>query len=154
MMVSAFTNCKVHLSNLTFIADTISLHNDNSFLPEPTQTTITARLVPGVNATTAKFPSSYYAVDIHTAFQFKSTNKLAVDTQFESFFRLPWKSSTYYYHKSRWLSALWDVRDKAINAGYTDAGQYNKFLAAQPAKDGELRAAKRKVRAAQRRLLA
>jgi hypothetical protein len=153
-MVSAFTNRKVHLSDLTFIADTISLHDDDSFLPEPTQTTTTARLMPGVNATTAKFPSSYYAVDVHTAFQFKSVNKLAVDTQFESFFQLPWKSSTYYYHKSRWLSVPWDARDKAVNAGCTDAGQYSKFFTAQPAKDGELRAAKRKVRTAQHRLLA
>ncbi|KAF8548466.1 hypothetical protein OG21DRAFT_1526472 [Imleria badia] len=125
-------------------ADVISLHNDDSFLPDPTQMTTTARLVPGVNATSAKFPSSYYAVNVHISFQFKSTNKLAVDTQFEGFFQLPWKSSTYYYHKSRWLNAPRDARDKAVNAGYTEVGQYTNFLAAHPAKDGELRAAKRK----------
>ena len=110
---------------------------------------MTARLLPGIELATAKFPTSFYAVDIHAAFHFKPENKLTVESQFERFFGVPWKSSTYYDHKARRYNALQDARDRAIMAGYSDAGHYSSFLKAHPAKDAQLKVAKRKLRASQ-----
>lgn len=127
--------------------DVISLHDDESDSPLMQQTT-TARLMPGVSVTLAKFPLSFYTINVHTAFTFKSMGKLKVDIQFEQFFRLPWKSSMYYDHKAGWLSVPCDARDKVVAAGYTEEGQYSTFLAMHAAKDTPLKAAKRKLWAA------
>jgi len=110
---------------------------------------VTAHLIPGIEPAAAKFPISFYAVDIHAAFCFKPKNKLTMEGQFECFFGVPWKSLTYYDHKARWYNALQDARDRAIAAGYSDAGRYSSFLKAHPAKDAELKAVKRKLRACQ-----
>lgn len=133
--------------NVFLLDDVISLHDDDSDGPPMQQTTV-ARLMPGVSTPLAKFPSSFYTVDVHAAFTFKSTGKLTVEAQFEQFFSLPFRSSTYYDHKTRWLSVPRDARDKAVAAGYTEEGQYSTFLATHAAKDTPLKAAKRKLRAA------
>lgn len=115
----------------------------------PIHITLTARLIPGIEPTAAKFPTSFYTIDIHTAFSFKPENKLTVDRQFKRFFGVPWKSSMYYDHKARWCNAPCNARDHAVAAGYSDAGHYSSFLKAHPAKDAGLKAAKRKLWASQ-----
>lgn len=109
------------LFDIFLLDDVISLHDDDSDGPSMQQTTV-ARLVPGVSPPLAKFPSSFYTADVHAAFAFKSKGKLTVEAQFEQFFSLPFRSSTYYDHKTRWLSVPRDVRDKAVAAGYTEEG--------------------------------
>ena len=99
--------------------------------------------------TEAKFPSSFYAINVHRAFTFKLMNQLTIDAQFQQLFNLPWKSSTFYDHRARWLNAPRDARDRAIAVGYSDAGHYSVFLDAHPAKDADLKAAKRKLLASQ-----
>ena len=99
------------------------------------QKTPTVCLVPGIEKATAKFLSSFYAVDIHRAFTFKHTSGLMLEMQFKQLFQLLLKTSMYYDHKARWFSALRDARDKAVATGYTEGGQYNKFLAVHTAKD-------------------
>ncbi|KAF8436850.1 hypothetical protein L210DRAFT_3505619 [Boletus edulis BED1] len=124
----------------------ISLHDNDSIVVNTSQKISTARLVPGVETGTAKFPSSFYAVNLHKAFStFKATNRLRLETQFENFFQLPWKSSTYYNHRARWLNVPHDARDNAVTAEYTEDGQYSRFLAVHAAKDAEVKAAKRKL---------
>lgn len=131
--------------------DVISLHDDDSIVDcEAGPRLATARLIPGVDATEARFPASFYAVDVHKAFTLKSTSKLTIEAQFERLFQLPWKSSTYYDHKARWFSVQRDARDSAVAAGYSDAGCYINFLEAHRSKDAELKAMKRRVRAGQR----
>ena len=49
--------------------------------------------------------------------------------------------NTYYDHKARWFSVPCDARDKAVAAGYTEEGQYNRFLVVHTAKDAEVKAA-------------
>ncbi|KAF8445915.1 hypothetical protein L210DRAFT_3642234 [Boletus edulis BED1] len=131
--------------------DDISLHDDDSIVADEssTHTAVTARRIPGIQPTAAKFPTSFYAIDIHAAFCFTPKNKLTVESQFQHFFGVCWKSSTYYDHKARWYNAPQDARDRAIAAGYSDAGRYSSFLTAHPAKDAELKATKRKLRASQ-----
>ena len=131
--------------------DVISIHDDDSIADaEADQTTAKACLIPDVDMTRARFPSSFYAVDVRTAFAFKTIGKLTVEAQFMRFFDLPWKSSTYYYHKARWCDAPRDAKDNAVAAGYSDAGRYSTFLEAHPVKDAELNTAKRRLRASQR----
>ena len=110
---------------------------------------MTACLLPGIKLATGKFPTSFYTVDIHAAFHFKPENKVTMESQFERFFGVPWKSSTYYDHKTRWYNALLNARDNEIMAGYSDAGHYSSFLKAHPAKDAQLKAAKWKLWASQ-----
>jgi hypothetical protein len=126
----------------------ISLDDDDSFVANASQKIDTARFVPGVEKTNIKFPSSFYVVDVHKAFTFRSTYLLAMEPQFEQFFQLPWKSSTYYDHKARWFNALRDARDNAVAAGYTEDGLYSRFLAVHATKDAEVKAARRKLRTA------
>lgn len=97
---------------------------------------------------TAKFPSSFYAVDVHRAFNFKAgAGGLTVEMQFEQLFQLQLKSSTYYDHRARWLHTPREARDKAVAAGYTEEGQYNRFLARHAAKDATVKEVKRQHRA-------
>ena len=130
--------------------DVISIHDDDSIADaEADQTTAKAHLIPDVNMTRARFPSSFYAIDVQTAFAFKTIGKLTVEAQFVCFFDLPWKSSTYYYHKAQWCDAPCDAKDNVVAAGYSDAGCYSTFLEAHPAKDAELNTAKQRLRASQ-----
>ena len=69
-----------------------------------------------------------------------------MERQFQQFFNIPFKSLTYYDHKARWSQALRDAWDHALEAGYEKDSQYSKFMAAYPAKDADLKAAKRKMR--------
>jgi hypothetical protein len=108
-----------------------------------------ACLVPSVDVTEAKFPSSFYAIDVHRAFTFKLMNQVTVKVQFQHLFQLPWKSSTFYNYRTQWLNTPHDARDRAIAAGYSDAGHYRLFLAAHPAKDADIKAAKRKLQVSQ-----
>lgn len=110
-----------------------------------------ARVVPSVSPQSAKFPSSFYAVDVHRSFSFERQGDLMVEIQFRQFFNVPFKSSTYYDHKARWLQAPRDARDRALAAGYEEDGWYSKFIAAFPPKDADLKAAKRKMRVAARK---
>lgn len=108
-----------------------------------------ARLIPGFEMATAKFPSSFYAVDVHRAFNFNArAGGLPLETQFEQLFRLRLKPSTYYDHKARWFHAPRDARDKAVAAGYTEDGEYSRFLARHAAKDAKVKEEKRQHRAA------
>lgn len=107
-------------SNIFFLDSIISLDDDDSTIANAPQKTPTAHLVPGVEMVTAKFPSSFYAVDVHQAFTFKHTSGLTLEMQFEWLFQLPLKTSTYYDHKARWFSALHDTRDKAVAVGYIE----------------------------------
>ncbi|KAG9310711.1 hypothetical protein JVU11DRAFT_9309 [Chiua virens] len=107
----------------------ISLDDDGSLTLSPSPPKINpVHLIPGVIGT-AKFPSSFYAIDLHRVFNFKPTRRLTLEAHFEQVFQLPWKSSTYYDHKGKWFSAPHDARDKAVAAGYTEAGEYHKLLA-------------------------
>ena len=74
-----------------------------------------------------------------------------MEIQFQQFFNVPFKSSTYYNHKARWLQAPRDVCDQALAAGWEEDGWYLKFIAAFPPKDADLKVAKRKVRMAVRK---
>jgi hypothetical protein len=113
--------------------DVISIHNDDSVADAETdQTTATACLISNVDVALAKFPSSFYAIDVHTTFTFKTIGKLTVEAQYVRFLDLPWKSLTYYYHKAWWCDALCDAKDNAVTAGYSDAGCYSMILEAHP----------------------
>lgn len=130
--------------------DVISLHDDDGITDaEVDRTSARACLIPNVDVTQAKFPSSFYAVDVHTAFTFRTTGKLTVEAQFMCFFDLPWKPSMYYHHKAQWFDTPRDARDNAVAAGHSDAGRYSVFLEAHPAKDAELNTAKRRLLASQ-----
>ena len=60
--------------------DIISLHDDNSIANvKVNQTSARACLISNVDVTQARFPSSFYAVDIHTAFTFRMTGKPMVE---------------------------------------------------------------------------
>ena len=106
-----------------------------------------ACLIPGISPQAAKFPSSFYAVNTHHSFSFEQQGNLTLEMQFQDFFDIPFKSSTYYDHKMRWLQAPRDARDRTLAAGYEQDGMYSKFMAAYPAKDAELKAAKLKMHA-------
>ena len=125
----------------------ISSHEDDT-LPtiHPVQEAC-ACIVPGVSPHTTQFPLSFYAVDVHRSFSFERQGDLMLEIQFQRFFNIPFKSSTFYDHKARWLQALRDARDRAVTAGYDDDGRYTKFMAAHAAKDTDLKAAQRKMRA-------
>ena len=110
----------------------------------------TATLVASVDPMRAKFPSSFYTIDIHYAFGFQRQGEVTVESQFNSFFQVVFRASTFYDHKARWLAAPQDARDKMVAAGYSDKGKYSVFMAAYPAKDAELKATKRKLRAVAR----
>ena len=101
----------------------------------------TTCLVPGVDSVTAKFPSSFYAVDVHAAFNFQATNKLTLEKQFKCFFQLLWKQSTFYWHKARWRRVPQYEKDKAVAAGYTEGGLYSIFSATHIPKDESIQAA-------------
>lgn len=119
-------------------------------MPEnPVHVMLTACLIPGIEPTATKFPTTFYAVNIHTAFSFKPENKLTMDCQFKCFFGVPWKSLMSYDHKARWCHAPHDARDHVIAAGYSDAGHYSSFSKAHPVKDAGLKAAKWKLQASQ-----
>ena len=105
-----------------------------------------ACIVPEISPRAAKFPTSFYVVDVHRSFSFERKGNLSLERQFQQFFNIPFKSSTYYDHKARWSQAPRDAWDHALEAGYKKDGQYSKFMAAYPAKDADLKAAKRKMR--------
>ncbi|KAG9316080.1 hypothetical protein JVU11DRAFT_3751 [Chiua virens] len=114
-------------SNFSHDDDVISLHDDNSITDAKPDQTTKARCVPDLDVTQAKFPSSFYAVNVHTAFTFRATGDLMLEAQFMHFFDLPWKSSTYYYHKAQWFNAPHDARDNVVAASYSDTGHYSTF---------------------------
>ncbi|KAF8547817.1 hypothetical protein OG21DRAFT_841531 [Imleria badia] len=64
-----------------------------------------AQVIPGVPSNKAKFPASFYAVDVHRSFSFERKGNLTLETQFERFFGVTYRSSTYYDHKARWFQA-------------------------------------------------
>lgn len=136
---------------LMFNADDVILidDDDNIVSMKLPHNMATAHLIPGIELATAKFPTSFFAVDVHATFCFKPKNKRTMESQFEHFFGVPWKSSTYYDHKARWYDAPPDARDHVIAAGYSDAGCYGSFLKAHPIKNAELKAAKWKLQASQ-----
>ena len=95
----------------------------------------------------AKFPSSFYTINVHYAFGFQRQGEVTVESQFNLFFQVVFRASTFYDHKACWLAAPQDAQDKMVAAGYSDKGKYSVFMAAYPAKDTELKATKRKLRA-------
>jgi hypothetical protein len=139
----------VAIEMLTACGTGILSDEDNNTLPtiHPIQQ-VHAHLIPGIFLQAAKFPLSFYAVDIHHSFSFKWQGNLTLEMQFQDFFNIPFKSSTYYDHKVWWLQAPRDARDRALAAGYEQDGMYSKFMAAYPAKDAKLKAVKQKMRAA------
>ncbi|KAG9308617.1 hypothetical protein JVU11DRAFT_11725 [Chiua virens] len=107
-----------------------------------------ACLIPGISPATARFPSSFYVIDIQRSFNFERQGSLTMEMQFERFFGLAFRSTTYYDHKVRWDSVPSDARQRVLAAAYTEEGRYATFIAAYPAKDADLKVAKRKIRAA------
>ncbi|KAG6370687.1 hypothetical protein JVT61DRAFT_11065 [Boletus reticuloceps] len=133
--------------------DVISIHDDKSLIDDQPVTIppiAHARLPPGIVPAQARFPSSFYVMDVVAAFAMSKTrDKVTTEHQFQTFFGVSWKSSTFYDHRARWYSTPLDVCEKAIAAGYSDEGLYSVFLAAHAPKDTELKAAKRKIWASQ-----
>ena len=103
----------------------------------------TTCLAPDV--TKAKFPSTFYAVDIYRAFKFTATKKLMVEAWFEQFFQVPYKTSTFYAHRAQWFSAPLDARICAITAGYSKEGCYSIFMRAHLAKNADITMMQRKL---------
>ncbi|KAG9317733.1 hypothetical protein JVU11DRAFT_1950 [Chiua virens] len=130
-----------------------TLSDEDDTLPvQPIPEVRHACIIPGVSPQAAKFPSSFYTVDVHRSFLFERRGNLTLEMQFESFFNIPFKSSTYYDHKARWSQAPRDARDHALAAGYEEDGQYSRFMGMYPAKDADLKAIKRKMHTAPKKL--
>jgi hypothetical protein len=68
-----------------------------------------ATLVAGVDPMHANFPSSFYAIDVHYAFGFQRQGEVTVESQFNSFFQVGFRASTFYDHKAHWLAAPQDA---------------------------------------------
>ncbi|KDR67273.1 hypothetical protein GALMADRAFT_147270 [Galerina marginata CBS 339.88] len=93
------------------------------------------------------WPADFHAVDIANCLQEieNSGHKEKVQAIFERHFVLPFKSSTFYDHQDRWKRASLATKDAFISAGQTDAGLWVHFMAANPARDAALKAARRRT---------
>ena len=67
----------------SLLDDVISLHDDDSIVVTDSNQPVTmpsrAHLIPGVDTAYVKYPSSFYAVDIHTGFLFKAKGECMVE---------------------------------------------------------------------------
>ena len=87
---------------------------------------------PSSDEGTVKWPRDFYTVDIIRGFDkceaASRSSKKKVAAIFEGYFNVPFKKSTYYLNRERWLKAPQASRDKALAAGRTDDGLWKAFL--------------------------
>jgi hypothetical protein len=87
---------------------------------------------PSSGEDTVKWPGDFYAVDIVRGFEkcegASRSSKKKVAVIFEGQFGVPFKKSTYYLNRERWLKAPQVSRDKVLAAGRTHKGLWTAFL--------------------------
>lgn len=91
------------------------------------------------------WPADFYAVDIANCLrEIECPSNKKVRAIFEEHFTVPFKSSTFYDHQDRWQRASLDMKETFLSAGRTEAGLWLNFMAANPARDAALKAARRR----------
>ncbi|TFK49845.1 hypothetical protein OE88DRAFT_1646242 [Heliocybe sulcata] len=94
-----------------------------------------------------RWPQDFHACDIQSAFvelNVLARHGHAIGTAFTQRFGVPFKSSTFYDHRDRWLSASQEVRDNAVKAGLTEAGLWSAFMKLTSGNESDRKARKKK----------
>jgi hypothetical protein len=92
------------------------------------------------------WPADYHAIDIVNCFVAcdELDGKQVADIFYEHF-GLPFRKTTFYDHRARWVAASQQAKDQAIKSGRTQAGLWSKFMASNPAVNAKKKAAKKRL---------
>ncbi|THU75097.1 hypothetical protein K435DRAFT_881649, partial [Dendrothele bispora CBS 962.96] len=101
------------------------------------------------------WPQAYHAVELKPLFE-ASLDKKVKRSDVKSLFAkafpdIKYSSTTFYDHRDRWLRAPESLRSKLVAAGVTSEGRWTLLMQEVPAKNAEIKAARKKSRRAVQR---
>jgi hypothetical protein len=100
----------------------------------------------GLTSKKVSWPRDFYVLDIALCFEAcEGVSGEQVPEIFGSFFDAPFRRSTFYEHRDRWRLAPQAAEDQALAAGHEPSGLWSQFMARNPAKHAETKAARKRA---------